>query len=173
MLLDISDLEASGLRIDENLGNLDLEHADGSQVHCRAIRTSGRLLQIQGGVEFQARFGCLADFECCRCLDRFERHLEQDFRLLFLPNSSDARAAVRDADEDAGGDRFAGVDHYPLEGHTVELEAVIEEQINLAFPLKVLCSESCRGLCPGCGSALDREECRCSKNDVDPTTIRE
>ena len=32
---------------------------------------------------------------------------------------------------------------------------------------KTLCSEDCKGLCPGCGVNLNREPCRCKKQ-VDP-----
>ena len=32
---------------------------------------------------------------------------------------------------------------------------------------KTLCSEDCKGLCPGCGVNLNHEACRCKKQ-VDP-----
>ena len=45
---------------------------------------------------------------------------------------------------------------------------VLAEQVNLALPMKVICSSDCRGLCPHCGANLNNEECRCEKNGADP-----
>ena len=46
-----------------------------------------------------------------------------------------------------------------------------QDQASTAFILdmdtKTLCSEDCKGLCPGCGVNLNREACRCKKQ-VDP-----
>ena len=32
----------------------------------------------------------------------------------------------------------------------------------LAVPLKALCREDCKGLCPGCGRNRNRESCDCA-----------
>jgi uncharacterized protein len=36
---------------------------------------------------------------------------------------------------------------------------LLREQFQLALPMKPLCAESCRGLCPHCGANLNRTEC--------------
>lgn len=40
------------------------------------------------------------------------------------------------------------------------------EQLNLALPVKPLCSETCTGLCPQCGEAAG--SCSCSDEEPDP-----
>jgi uncharacterized protein len=47
------------------------------------------------------------------------------------------------------------------------LADILAEQVNLALPMKVICSSDCRGLCPHCGANLNNEECRCEKNGSD------
>ena len=42
------------------------------------------------------------------------------------------------------------------------------EQILLALPLKTICSESCKGLCPHCGQNLNVEQCSCAEPVEDP-----
>ena len=54
------------------------------------------------------------------------------------------------------------VDLFPLDGPVVDLAEVAREQVDLALPLRVLCRDDCRGLCPGCGADLNREACRCT-----------
>jgi len=52
---------------------------------------------------------------------------------------------------------------YPVEteGHGIELDDAIREEILLSFPAKILCSDSCKGLCFRCGADLNREKCTC------------
>ncbi len=44
---------------------------------------------------------------------------------------------------------------------TIDLTEGVVEDILLGLPLKVLCSEDCKGLCPQCGTNLNIEECAC------------
>ena len=46
-------------------------------------------------------------------------------------------------------------------------ELILEEVIPL-LPTKVLCDEDCRGLCPVCGTNLNKEECGCDRTVKDP-----
>ncbi len=43
----------------------------------------------------------------------------------------------------------------------IELDDDIREEILLSFPAKILCSDSCKGLCARCGADLNTERCRC------------
>ena len=44
----------------------------------------------------------------------------------------------------------------------------MREQFYLALPMKPLCREDCRGLCPVCGINRNRETCSCQATWVDP-----
>ncbi len=56
------------------------------------------------------------------------------------------------------------LDYYT--GETVDLESLLREQIILMMPLKPLCDEDCKGLCPRCGANLNREACTCSSRRI-------
>jgi uncharacterized protein len=49
-----------------------------------------------------------------------------------------------------------------------EIDDLVREVIILAVPLKPLCSEDCKGLCPICGTDLNRSQCSCVKKETDP-----
>ncbi|MBK6797165.1 MAG: DUF177 domain-containing protein [Acidobacteria bacterium] len=49
----------------------------------------------------------------------------------------------------------------------IDLDAMVLEQLELSIPIRVLCREECRGLCPQCGTDLNIEQCNCTK-PVDP-----
>ncbi|MBU4201056.1 MAG: DUF177 domain-containing protein [Verrucomicrobia bacterium] len=44
---------------------------------------------------------------------------------------------------------------------SIDLTDDIREDILLALPMKVVCSDTCRGLCPGCGVNLNKKPCAC------------
>jgi uncharacterized protein len=41
----------------------------------------------------------------------------------------------------------------------------IRQEMILAMTLKPLCRQDCKGLCPGCGSNLNLEKCKCNTSD--------
>lgn len=49
-----------------------------------------------------------------------------------------------------------------------EIDDLVREAVILSVPFKPLCSENCKGLCPVCGTDLNRSACSCAKKDVDP-----
>jgi uncharacterized protein len=43
----------------------------------------------------------------------------------------------------------------------INLDADIREEIILSYPVKPLCKENCKGLCPKCGGNLNEGGCNC------------
>ncbi|MCK8816935.1 DUF177 domain-containing protein [Natroniella sulfidigena] len=79
---------------------------------------------------------------CSRCLEEFETELE------FEVNGEIDKEEVEDAEIDVSG--------------------ILAEHIRLAIPMKYVCNEECKGLCPSCGQNLNEEECDCIMHKVDP-----
>ena len=48
----------------------------------------------------------------------------------------------------------------------------VETETTLALPMKPLCSEGCKGLCPQCGTNLNAASCDCSPAWKDPRLAR-
>jgi uncharacterized protein len=96
---------------------------------------------------------------CARCLEAvvhtMDLHLETDY----LP-------AEPDMASDLEGERTSSeIGYYRKSIHLGEF--IVSEMV-LALPLRFICNEEeCKGLCPGCGVNLNREECRC-ETPVDP-----
>jgi uncharacterized protein len=49
----------------------------------------------------------------------------------------------------------------------IDLKEVVLEQLNLTFPIKPLCSETCQGICPVCGININSGDCSCVTKDSD------
>jgi uncharacterized protein len=104
------------------------------------------------------------ELACSRCLEPFTAPAAIEFDLLLVPGpvSADAKEELSPDDLD--------LDYYT--GETVDLESIVREQIILMLPLKPLCEEACKGLCPHCGANLNRETCTCSTDAVDSPFAR-
>ncbi|MCC3144799.1 DUF177 domain-containing protein [Halanaerobium sp. Z-7514] len=48
------------------------------------------------------------------------------------------------------------------------IDEIIVDNIILSLPIKPLCSEDCKGLCPQCGQDLNEAECDCEIESIDP-----
>jgi len=94
------------------------------------------------------------EVSCARCLDPVRHKINWAFDLLYRPLGVDRRAeevAISEADTEIG--------YY--EGEGLLLEDVLREQVLLATPVKLVCREDCKGLCPRCGTNLNVETCNC------------
>ncbi len=53
-----------------------------------------------------------------------------------------------------------------------DLGKLIKEHIIMNIPIKLVCDENCRGLCPKCGTKLEKDSCNCDHiqphDDIDP-----
>ena len=98
---------------------------------------------------------------CARCLEPVVQDVTRRFDLLYRPLGADAgreELSVTSAE--------AEISYYQGEG--LLLEDALREQVLLAVPLKVICREDCKGLCPHCGKNLNVEQCSCTEPVEDP-----
>jgi uncharacterized protein len=98
---------------------------------------------------------------CARCLEPVPFPVDRSFELLFRPQSVN-----EGPDEREMQDKDAEIAFYRGDG--VELEDILREQILLAVPIKIVCREECKGLCPQCGKNLNSGECQCEPVAGDP-----
>lgn len=85
----------------------------------------------------------------------------------------ETRQAERDATEqDESDDLSLDVDEnvIRISAHGLEMNIgnLAFEEFLLALPVKALCSEDCKGLCPKCGHNLNTGQCACSRSEGDP-----
>jgi len=105
------------------------------------------------------------ELACGRCLEPFATPAAIDFDLLLVPGPASAAAAKEELSPDD-----LDLDYYT--GEIVDLESILREQIILMLPLKPLCDEACKGLCPHCGANLKRKTCSCPTEAVDSPFAR-
>ena len=132
---------------------LDLsgEEFFGSSPITRPVRVEGTVKNIADLLVLEGEASSLLDCVCDRCMEPFEREKSVPLYALL------AESLEGEEDEDM----------VLLEDGEVDLGELAYTAYILDMDTKFLCSEDCKGLCPGCGVNLNRETCRCKKA-VDP-----
>jgi len=127
----------------------DVECLGSPQVVITAKRKEKKVLL--GGV---LRFTAL--LSCDRCGKPVESMVEEEFEYIF---TLDGNNAVELAEMECSAEDCITVQ---LNEPVIDLGEILREQVFLALPVKVLCDEGCRGLCPVCGAELKDDHCSCS-----------
>ena len=55
-----------------------------------------------------------------------------------------------------------------LQDYLLNMDDYIWSQVVISLPMKILCSNNCKGLCPQCGIDLNTQSCNCMDNTIDP-----
>ena len=162
MFISLQDLESREVRfkVDIPSGDIDfdLKVKQSSSLHSEGkvqllntalceIRVTGNLHVTMEGI-------------CDRCVEAAGYDIENNFDLVYLPASE---APTRGEDEvDEGG---IEVGYY--EGNGLELHDVLREVVLLAVPMRLVCQEDCKGICPVCGQNRNQTDCGCQPESSD------
>ena len=55
-----------------------------------------------------------------------------------------------------------------IHGYDLDVDELVYSEILVNWPLRVLCSEDCKGICSSCGMNLNHGTCDCERTDLDP-----
>lgn len=101
------------------------------------------------------------ELTCSRCLDPYRVPLAVPFDLMYLPASAISAEPEHEMDDE---DLETGY----YRDDQIDLNELMREQFYLALPMKPLCTEACKGLCPQCGTNLNAGSCTCTAVWEDP-----
>ncbi|MDF1545054.1 MAG: DUF177 domain-containing protein [bacterium] len=122
------------------------------------------LLSIQKADEeyyCQGSLNSKAQLECARCLEPYETELVSDIDFIACSQEHyDSLKSEAVDDED-----YVFIDSTDV---SIDITAPIEQALILAVSMKPLCAETCRGICPMCGSNLNQTKCDCNNEKIDP-----
>lgn len=100
----------------------------------------------KAGIDGKARLDFL--LSCDRCLKEVPEVVELEFsRTVYAP--------------EAITDEEMKEDQQFMQEYELDLEALLEEELLMAWPSKILCKEDCKGICKKCGHNLNDGDCGC------------
>ncbi|MDR3563858.1 MAG: DUF177 domain-containing protein [Negativicutes bacterium] len=113
------------------------------------VVNTGQHLLVEGQVTGTAHA------DCHRCLREFRNPVTIPFAETFRP-------------EPTPDSKSEGEEAIFFSGDEIDLTDLIRETVFLAEPIKMLCSEACKGLCRECGVDLNQVSCGCNSDSLDP-----
>ena len=159
MKLDLSrlfDKTVYKVQISETLDVEKIEIADKTLNLIKPIKIDGEIKKTGDDNILEANIICEYTEYCDRCLKKFPNKVETVLsgRLVEMSKKNEAQDDVENL--------------IFVEGDNVHLDELVISSLLLSLPMKSLCDEGCKGLCPVCGIDLNKEQCDCEANDIDP-----
>ena len=133
--------------------SMDLSMFDwnGEKPVTKPVEVEGTVRNMAGALVLNCRLSTVLDLTCDRCTKAFSREKVVSYETLLATE-------LEQEDSD---------DIILLENEELDAGELLQDVFILAMESKNLCSEDCKGLCPGCGVDMNVAKCRCQRV-VDP-----
>ncbi len=104
--------------------------------------------------------GVTLEIPCDRCLEPISHCVELEFNEeLDLGKTEEERAEA--------------LNEQPyIKGYNLDVDQLLSNELLLNLPMKMLCSEDCRGICNRCGVNFNHGTCSCDQSSPDPRMSR-
>lgn len=136
---------------------LDLsgDEAYGTRPFQTPVRVKGELFNRAGVVTAKLDIRFTLHVACDRCLVDFTRDFELGLTQILVTEQPQFESSL---DWDA--------EHFVAENYRLDVDELVRSYLLLELPMKMLCKEDCRGLCPVCGANLNEGSCKCGAAPV-------
>ena len=132
---------------------------DPPDFNLRKVDVTCQIMKTSSTIFIRGHLSLLLGINCGRCLEDINVPLGDDFAYTLVPEKPETKEIIElEAEE-------LEISFY--QGDFIDLTPIICEQIILQIPIKPLCSEECKGLCPHCGTNLNIATCNCDTQFVD------
>jgi uncharacterized protein len=161
MLLDLSQMRGARDRLQRTYPPSAFESADADYRVVQPVRLAFDLYKNKAQFRLVGRISTVLELQCGRCLEPFTLSVDAPFDVMYLPHTENTGEGEVEIEEDDLETAF-------YRDGVIDLGQLIREQFYLVLPMKPLCREACRGLCPQCGANLNQSSCTCVSTWIDP-----
>lgn len=157
MNIDLSDFQKKdvlSIHIEGELNKSVLDASERNVKNLKYVEYKGDIYKAEEGK--MVRVDIYYEYEevCSRCLTPFTKEGDAVLSGRLIENSDE----IQEDDEE--------VIYYS--GEKLDITNDILDMVILSLPMKPLCREDCKGLCPKCGINLNEKKCDCVLEEIDP-----
>ncbi|WP_461810059.1 YceD family protein [Faecalimonas sp.] len=127
------------------LGSFPITKKENLHIVIKYIK--GRELFIRGNTKFTIII------PCDRCLEDVPTEFKLDF---------EKTVDLSDEQENELDEK-----NY-IDGYHLDVDKLLYNEILIGWPMKILCSDDCKGICNVCGQNLNKGTCDCEDTSLDP-----
>ena len=161
MLIELSKLVDDRAKIEHVYAQSELDLADDRVQLVDDVVVRVTVRRNRAAITADGAIQTTVQVECDRCLKPVKLPVKANFSLEYLSKTDYEASNVAElTDEEMEVSVF--------EGDAIDLDEIVREQILLFVPVRLLCVESCKGICSTCGADLNSAECGCLTKEVDP-----
>ena len=124
-------------------------------VHLRLTRKSDNRVELKGVLQVKVTL------DCDRCLEHFPFQVDSPMQLVLEVPEYGEHWRLHDMEL-----AEVELETITLDQPVVDLAEILRQQLLLAVPEKKLCTKKCSGLCPHCGTNLNKGNCSCARQDT-------
>ena len=161
MKIHLDQIPPEGLELDVHLTPDFFDASDIDAEIDKPVSFIGKLKKHAKGCLISGKINGEWILQCARCLTQFHFQVASDFYIYLTRQLKETNQKVSELTEN-------DLDVSEMVGDEIDLGWIIREQMILQIPIKPICSESCKGLCPHCGQNLMKSNCKCRESYVDP-----
>lgn len=165
MKLDLSEIAANlGKRIKYEINEQPLTDTASGLVCVEPVTGSVTFANTGRTIDVRGKFRTAVELECARCLRSYkmpvELPIEEELPLEGSPWAHEqAEEDIEELPEDEKEPLFVD--------NIFDLEEYLRQSILVSVPIKPLCEDACKGLCPRCGTNLNDGPCECPPDEGD------
>ncbi|NLB87932.1 MAG: DUF177 domain-containing protein [Syntrophomonadaceae bacterium] len=119
------------------------------EVHI-TVEHTGRLYIAQGNLKTKIKL------QCSRCLKDTVYNIDTGFDFVLVEAIYEHEFSEEEDDIIFFQDTL------------IDITPIVQETVLVNLPIRILCKEDCKGLCPKCGVDKNTEQCNCQERDIDP-----
>lgn len=135
----------------------DVGDIDISEPYHGKYLTSVALSKYDNQIILDSETRINAILSCDRCNTEYHSLITSRYRMIYL---------FKQLDAEVDGEKTDIVYIHP-DTDKIELDEDVRDYAILAIPMKKLCFEDCKGLCPRCGKNLNEGPCNCKAEKID------
>jgi uncharacterized protein len=140
--------------------DLELRETIENDIILSPVAARLRIEKVGNDVVVKGNLRADIKLQCSRCLKEFCSELSVPVDVVYHPVEE-----LKGEDKHEVRAEELNTDFYS--GEEMDILALMEEQIVLNLPMKPLCAELCKGICPKCGIDLNVKSCTCNARVID------
>jgi uncharacterized metal-binding protein YceD (DUF177 family) len=163
--IPVTSIGNDGYAFEDRVRVSSIQPPDTKPLPVESVSVSGRFDRLGEEFLFRGHVAGVYEGPCVRCLQPSQMPFDVEVAWVFAEAAGAVFEEIGHALDMEEGDVIDDdpKDAYrPFQGHEINLAPYVWEEVVFAQPSRFLCRDSCKGICPRCGTDKNEGNCQCA-----------